>query len=95
MRKKTTASAAKADHFKQTEIQNQTEEALQPQPQPQQVICFVFSPVETDTIFNALGELPAKISEGLRAKLKAQAEQQPTLLKGLYAEPSVQAILAS
>lgn len=96
----TKKNAAK-DHFAKTEANNAAAEAAQqPTPaqtnaQPQQILCFIFTPQETDTVFNALGELPAKVSEGLRSKIKSQAEQQPTLLKGLYAEASVQAILTS
>ena len=96
-----TKKVAAKQHFAKTEANNAAAEvAQQPTPaqsaaQPQQVLCLVVTPQETDTIFNALGELPAKISEGLRLKIKSQAEQQPTLLKGLYAEASVQAILTS
>jgi len=82
---------ATKEHFAKTEANNAAIEAAQ----PQQVLCFVFTPVETDTVFNALGELPAKVSEALRSKIKQQAEQQPVLLKGLFAEASVQAVLAN
>lgn len=91
-------TAAK-EHFAKTEANNAAAEAAQtpaqPAPQPTQILCLIFTPQETDTVFNALGELPAKNSEGLRAKIKAQAEQQPALLKGLFAEASVQAILTA
>ena len=93
-----TKKAATKDHFAKTEANNAAAEAAQnaaPAAQPQQVLCFVFTPIETDTVFNALGELPAKVSEGLRIKIKQQAEQQPTLLKGLFAEASAQAVLAN
>ncbi len=94
MRPKKTAAK---EHFTKTEANNAAAEAVQTAApaQPQQILCFIFTPQETDTVFNALGELPAKVSEGLRLKIKQQAEQQPTLLKGLYCEESVKAILAS
>lgn len=90
--------SATKDHFAKTEVNNAAIAAAQPSApaaQPQQVLCFVLTPVETDTVFNALGELPAKVSETLRSKIKQQAEQQPVLLKGLFAEASVQAVLAN
>lgn len=96
-----TKKTAAKEHFAKTEAHNAATEAAQapapaqPAAQPQQVLCLVVTPQETNTIFNALGELPAKVSEGLRSKIKNQAEQQPTLLKGLYAEASVQEILTN
>jgi hypothetical protein len=85
------SNLAKEDHFAKTEAQN----ATAAQAPPQQMLCLVLTPSETDIVFNALGELPAKNSEGLRAKIRSQAEQQTTLLKGLFGEESVKAILAS
>lgn len=93
MTKKQQAAAA---HIAATETKNQKPVAENvPQSQPQQILCFVFTPQETDTVFNALGEMPAKLSEGLRGKIKAQSEQQAALLKGLFNEPSVQSVVAA
>lgn len=97
----TTKKAAAKQHFAKTEAANagaepvQSQAQQQPAAQPQQILCFVFTPQETDTVFNALGELPAKLSEGLRGKIKAQSEQQAALLKGLFSEPSVQAVISA
>ena len=90
------SNLARKDHFVKTKAQNAAAAAAQaPQAQPQQVLCLVLTPVETDTVFNALGELPAKISEGLRTKIRNQVEQQPALLKGLFKEESVQTLVAN
>lgn len=64
-------------------------------PSQTQVLIFCFTPAEADVVFQALGELPAKHSETVRGKIKAQAEQQAALLKGLFAEPSVQAVVSA
>ena len=45
-------------------------------PKQQKTFTFVFSPEETAMIFEALGELPAKKVEALRAKIVQEVEKQ-------------------